>query len=47
VDYLIEGCIPFNHPHNDELHSLLIVYFRIFAPLTDDHVIVPHAIDVT
>jgi hypothetical protein len=31
----------------DELHSSLIMDFRIFAPLMDDHVTAPHAIDVT
>ena len=31
----------------DELHSSLFVYFLIFAPLADDHVIAPHATDVT
>jgi hypothetical protein len=31
----------------DELHSLLFVYFRIFTPLADDYVIVPHATNVT
>jgi hypothetical protein len=31
----------------DELHSLLFVYFHIFTPLVDDHVIAPHATDVT
>jgi hypothetical protein len=32
---------------SDELHSSLIMYFRILAPLPDDHVIAPHATDVT
>ena len=32
---------------NDELHSSLFVYFRIFALLVDDHVIEPHATEVT
>ena len=32
---------------DDELHSSLFMYFRIFAPLADDHVIAPHATDVT
>jgi hypothetical protein len=31
----------------DELHSSLIMYFRIFAPLTDDHVIASCAADIT
>jgi len=31
----------------DELHSSLGVYFHIFAPLADDHMIMPHAAEVT
>jgi hypothetical protein len=33
--------------HNDEPHGSLFVYFRIFAPLADDHVIVSHVTSVT
>ena len=31
----------------DELHSLLCMYFHIFALLADDHVIAPQATEVT
>jgi hypothetical protein len=33
--------------HADEPHGSLFVYFHIFAPLADDHVIVSHVTGVT
>ena len=33
--------------HDDEPHGSLFMYFRIFAPLADDHVIASHVTGVT
>jgi len=42
----ISGMLP-QHQDVDEPHGFLFAYIHIFTLLVDDHMIVPHAIDLT